>query len=467
VAGITGDFVVKPDPNLDRISLIERRICEKIDDYEVYGFSEEQDCAFKVFFDLAQEFDKIEDFYRICVIIPKTFFDLESNLYILDEANTLHMVCSSEWLTRKYRQEPGIVPRKFFEEPTTEDDSFFIPIKGKMDDLGELPFTPKGNALGIFEIYPVQKITGHQRFFFEKYTNRIGFQLHNKIIERRNAEHLRFIKTLVNDIGHNVVVPNMYYKLFFRRLGGKIMHIEKIDPELKQLILDAEKSGRPPDVERLKKLERELSYINEGLKDQFSQIEAHYENTSLFLETLLRRSHFEKGHYVLVKKKCNFKTQIIDPQLKRYLPRLNGKNIEVDDRLGGVPDVETYAVVDAGLISQVYANLFSNAVKYARSVQDRNGRTRKYISYGQETLKDYFGEGKDGIKLNVFSTGPHIPPEDVPHLFEEGYRGSDVKGEYGTGHGLYFIAGIVKLHGGEIGYEPTDLGNNFYFILPK
>ncbi|MBF0488042.1 MAG: HAMP domain-containing histidine kinase, partial [Nitrospirae bacterium] len=36
----------------------------------------------------------------------------------------------------------------------------------------------------------------------------------------------------------------------------------------------------------------------------------------------------------------------------------------------------------------------------------------------------------------------------------------------GTGHGLTFIKNAVEIHGGVFGYEPVDLGNNFYFVLP-
>ena len=74
--------------------------------------------------------------------------------------------------------------------------------------------------------------------------------------------------------------------------------------------------------------------------------------------------------------------------------------------------------------------------------------------------------GRDGIKLNVFTSGPAIPPETAAHLFEEGVRGENASGEYGTGHGLYFIREVVRLHGGVEGYEATDLGNNFFFVLP-
>ena len=69
-------------------------------------------------------------------------------------------------------------------------------------------------------------------------------------------------------------------------------------------------------------------------------------------------------------------------------------------------------------------------------------------------------------KFNVFTTGPHLSPEEGRRLFQEGVRGADSSGIPGTGHGLSFIRHVIELHGGTVGYEPTSEGNNFYFILP-
>jgi signal transduction histidine kinase len=88
------------------------------------------------------------------------------------------------------------------------------------------------------------------------------------------------------------------------------------------------------------------------------------------------------------------------------------------------------------------------------------------MAYGRDLLQNYFGLHKDGVKFNVFTTGPHLPPEDVPHIFDEGFRGTNIDGEVGTGRGLFFVRTVVETHGGEVGYQATPGGNNFYFVLP-
>jgi signal transduction histidine kinase len=271
---------------------------------------------------------------------------------------------------------------------------------------------------------------------------------------------------LVADIEHNVIIPNMFYKLFFRRLHGKIQKNREIESRLETVIASHE-CANDSGLEELRRLHRELASVNEGLSEEYANIQKHYQNTSLFLETLLRPDHFEKGRYIVRKRKCNFKKQIIDPQLERYEARFKGRNISIDERVGGVPDEEMNLAVDIGLISQVYANLFSNALKYTDEVLDGNGHKMKYVSHGREVLRDYFAPGIDGIKFNVFTTGPHLSGKEIGKLYEEGFRGSNAEKEPGTGHGLHFIKNVVEIHGGTVGYEPTPLGNNFYFILPK
>ena len=61
----------------DSVKIIERRILDKIKDYENYSFTSIQDCSLKTFFDLSQEFKSNYDIYCICVLIPKIFFKYE------------------------------------------------------------------------------------------------------------------------------------------------------------------------------------------------------------------------------------------------------------------------------------------------------------------------------------------------------------------------------------------------------
>lgn len=436
---------------------VKRRIHEKIDDYADYQFSTLQSTVLNIFFDLAQEFDSSRDLVTLCVLIPKVFFDLDCGLFLFKDKKVEHITLCTESGNNPelFREAP------FFTQPTRHLGCYYLPIKGNKELLAQLPIVPEGNLIGMLGIHPDHRLNEHDQLFFEKYTNRVGFQLHSRMVREKNQEHLQFIRSLVKDIGHNVIVPNMYFKLFYRRLEGTINAVRDLYTEVQAGSLSASSQDNP----EWRNFMIKMRYIYEALEDQSGEIMRHYENTSLFLETLLRRSHFEQGRYVLEKKACNFKKQIIDPQINRFAGQLRERGIEI--ALAGIPDQEIEVVVDIGLITQVYANLFSNAVKYTAPVMDDKGKLVKFISYGWQEMPNYFGPGRDGVKFNVFTTGPHIPEAERVHLFDEGFRASNTQKEPGTGHGLFFIKEIVELHGGRRGYEPTPMGNNFYFILPK
>ena len=443
------------------------RVEDKKRDYIRYNFSTLQDSVLKIFFDLAQEFESLEDLYRVCVAVPKAHFGLATNLYVSDRRRqVLVLVCTSSegYLGSPDRLPPAVIePAK---EAFIEHESLFTPILGKTV-IGEVENAEeKQEILGMLEIRPGDDLTARDRFFFRKYANRIGYSLYNKILSQRNIEHLKFIHSLVADIEHNVIVPNMAFPLFLRRLRGKIRKNREIESVLREKCKELTEGGTL-EYAWQERVMAQLEEVNRGLGEEFNNIENHNRNISLFVESLFRRSHFQEGRFIAQKRGCNFRKEIIDPQLERFRKRFYSKGIAIDDQLGGVPDESVVAVVDAGLISQVYANLFSNALKYTRVARDVDGAEKKLIAYGQEILKDYFGPGEDGIKFNVFNTGPHIPTEERERIFEDGYRSSQVGGEPGTGHGLSFVKRAVEIHDGVVGYEPTPLGNNFYFILPK
>ncbi len=439
------------------------RIESKKTDYAAYDFTRSENDAFKTFFDLAQEFDSTGDFYLMCVAIPKSFFNLEARLYLIEPRHDdLSLVAKTEDPEQGLHAPPPEEVRPAEHPYYTWYDSLVLTIRGKKLLIDQLPFKTRDDVLGLLEVYPVKDKSPHAELFLEKYANRIGFNIHNRFLFEKNIEHLRFIRTLVADIEHNIIAPNMIYRLYLKHLRKKVMKNQELEKLLGQYT--AAEQGQGISLEYIL---AELTEVNQGLVEEMENIEKHYQNMSLFIETLFRRSHFDKGRLTLRKKPCNMKKDVVQPQLERFSGQFRDMGIAVDDRLSGIPDEEVISVVDVGLMAQVYANLFSNAMKYAQEVVTASGERKKYVSYGREVIGDCFGPGQDGIKYNVFSTGPHIPPEEREKIFEDEYRASNVLNRPGTGHGLAFIRNAVEIHGGIVGYEATQYGNNFYFILPR
>jgi signal transduction histidine kinase len=266
---------------------------------------------------------------------------------------------------------------------------------------------------------------------------------------------LEFINNLVMDIEHNVIIPNMYFRHLFKQFRKSLNSFDELVDDL-----TGTAEGTPLGNEgkaRLLELKMEFAENHRHLLD-------HHANTSLFLESLFRRDHFREGHLVLKPRLCPVTSEIIRPQLENYLGRFELYGIEVEHPAG--VDEEIYLSVDIGLLAQVYANLFSNGVKYAAEIVRQDGSKRKALAYGREFCRDFFGPGKSGIKFNVFTTGSHLNADELGRVFEDGFRGSNSAQNSGTGHGLSFIKQVVEIHGGQVGCELVDEGNNFFFVLP-
>lgn len=432
------------------LEVVRKRIVEKRNNYQEYNFGPLKDDAIKTFFDLAQEYETLENLFRVCVSVIKEFFELDSRLFLTCSGmGCLEYVCGSQDGVQTERI-PAPDDIHLSNTAYGVNNSWVIPVRGNRLLVDRLPFFAKEQVIGMLEIFPADHLTSNDKFFFEKYANRLGYALHNKIINSQNIQHIRFINSLVGDIEHNVITPNISLSLYLR-------HVKKKIGALLALV-----EQPPASAEACPDFVAQTRELALGIDQDCQVFEKQYRGVSLFLESLFRPGHFQKGHLVLRKRRCNVRSEIIQPQLELYVPKLQERQIEIDESLGGVPQEDFTLMVDKGLISQVYANLFSNAVKYTRP----SPWGRKYISYGRRLIPDFFGPGKDGVRFNVFSSGPHISPRDKALIFEEGFRGSNVEGEVGTGRGLYFVRNVVETHGGQVGVEQTPDGNDFYFVLP-
>ena len=412
--------------------------------------------ATQLYLELALEYKEVDDFVRMAVLLPKVVMGWETALYLSATEDTEELIEATD-PTLKNPQYLYALP----DTPREENGFYLFPLRRHLYLPPINENAPAYPLAGLLIVKPDRPLNDIDIFYLSRYAEMAGTSVARRFLSRKSSQHINFVRKLVADIGHDVIVPNIFFKAYLRRLRGKIKRLIEIQAELKAVNADV----CPEISARLKDLTEEMGNANEGLQEEFEHIRKHYESTSLFLETLLRESHFQAGRYVLQKKTFNFYKDIITPQVEQYRSKLESRGIEIDISAGGVPDKTFEVVADVGLVSQVFANLLSNAVKYTRPVPGYdNGR--KFIAYGMETIPDAFGQGIGGIKINLFSSGPPIPIDDAAQVFQEGFRGANIEKERGTGHGLHFVKEVIELHGGRVGYETTEQGNNFYFILP-
>jgi signal transduction histidine kinase len=118
-----------------------------------------------------------------------------------------------------------------------------------------------------------------------------------------------------------------------------------------------------------------------------------------------------------------------------------------------IPDELPSIIGDSSRLKQVLVNLTNNAIKY----NDDEGSVVVEV-------KSLNGE----IAIEVSDTGPGIPVENLPHLFERFYRVPDSEGfTEGTGLGLTIAQRIVEEHGGRIEVNSqVGKGSRFCCYLP-
>ncbi len=93
------------------------------------------------------------------------------------------------------------------------------------------------------------------------------------------------------------------------------------------------------------------------------------------------------------------------------------------------------------------------------------GNAFKYTPPGGAVTMAVRGEN-GWVRVEVADTGPGIPREEVPLIFEKYFRGGGVAAE-GAGLGLAIARGIVERHGGTIWAESTEgKGARFIFRVP-
>lgn len=98
---------------------------------------------------------------------------------------------------------------------------------------------------------------------------------------------------------------------------------------------------------------------------------------------------------------------------------------------------------------EVMENLFQNAFKYG------DGR-RIRISFSEE---------EDCQVIRMFNTGESLPAEEMPHIFDSFYRGSNVGNKSGNGLGLYISKKIMQKMEGEIFAERAEDGMCFGLVF--
>ncbi|MBI2869095.1 MAG: HAMP domain-containing histidine kinase [Chloroflexi bacterium] len=190
--------------------------------------------------------------------------------------------------------------------------------------------------------------------------------------------------------------------------------------------------------------------INEKQKNMLERCTKRIKELLTLISDLLDIPRIETGQIIQEKKVISLR-QVITSSLNDLRDAAREKGIKLKVEL---PKGLSHVRGSASRLQQVITNLVNNAISYTP----------------KGTITVRVKELDREIVVEIIDTGIGIPAEDMPKLFEDFFRASNVEAR-GTGLGLSIARRIIEAHGGKIWAESPapemNFGSKFSFTLPK
>ncbi|HXY25765.1 MAG TPA: HAMP domain-containing sensor histidine kinase [Candidatus Acidoferrum sp.] len=171
------------------------------------------------------------------------------------------------------------------------------------------------------------------------------------------------------------------------------------------------------------------------------------------IDDLLDTTRAETGK-LTVEPACVNTSHLVHETLQRYSAITRERQLHLENKLS--PNLPTVSA-DPQRVRQILSNLLDNACKFTLP----GGEI--VVSVDKEEKASGF------LRFSVSDTGPGIPAESLPQVFDRLYQGPAVaeSSRRGLGLGLHITRELVTRHGGRIWVE-SELGHGatFHFTLP-
>jgi signal transduction histidine kinase len=190
--------------------------------------------------------------------------------------------------------------------------------------------------------------------------------------------------------------------------------------------------------------------VNDEQKDLLQRSTRRIDGLLTLISDLLDIPRMEAGLLVQEMKELSF-NEVVERSVDSVERLAKEKHLTLNMYL---PDVSPKICGSSRRLQQVVVNLLSNAINYT----EEGGISVCVV------------DAEDELRVEVVDTGVGVPAEELPKLFQDFFRGSNVKSD-GTGLGLSLSRRIVEVHGGKMWAESpcpeTGRGSKFTFTLPR
>jgi len=167
---------------------------------------------------------------------------------------------------------------------------------------------------------------------------------------------------------------------------------------------------------------------------------------------LLDRVHLDTGGLPLARESTAV-SDVMGTVEKMFLPVAGEQGLEFAiECAADLPRIDA----DPGRLQQALSNLLGNAMKFTPA----GGR----VVLSARAVADQ--ERGPAIRFAVSDTGPGIPEQDLPHVFDWFWH-SQAGERTGTGLGLAIARGVIEAHSAHLMVESAPGGGStFWFTLP-
>ncbi len=236
--------------------------------------------------------------------------------------------------------------------------------------------------------------------------------------------------------------------ILIRAFNETLERLEKLFTTQRRFLADVSHELRTP-LTVIKGNAALMRRAGEADEESLSSIEDEVDRLTRMVGDLLLLAQVELGNLPLDMAPVELDTVILEVfQQMRVLAgeRIKFRLVEID---------QLRVLGDRDRLKQVFLNLVGNAIQYTQPGGQVSMALRKVGRQAQVVVSD---------------TGPGIPSEDIPHIFERFYRGEKSrKRSKGTGFGLGLSIAyyIIRNHGGNIEVTSQEgVGTTFAVWLP-
>ena len=242
--------------------------------------------------------------------------------------------------------------------------------------------------------------------------NRMGDELQKSFARQKELEQAR--RDLIAAVSHDLRTPLTSIRAMIEALADGVV-------------------TEPPMVQRY-----------------YGTIRSQIENLSGLINDLFELSQLETGQIQLAVETVNM-NDLLSDVLESMQAQAGAKGVS----LKGIFSEDAPLIkAELAKIQRVIYNLVQNAIRHTPASGS--------ISLATQVIPE-------GIQVEVADTGEGIAPEDLPHIFDQFFRGEKSRSREtgGAGLGLAIAKGIIEAHHGHIWVESqVGQGTRFRFILP-